>query len=91
MGYMSYRGPADVVFTTGEGEVEMPGLLVLFEQTHTATFALMFADRSERLTCSHVRIILPDGHLEYGPVTYSKYGVLVFNTGDEWGRPREQS
>jgi len=90
MSYLTYRGPADVVFTTDGGEVDLPGLIVLLQQTHTAVFELMFPDRPERMSCSEVRVTLPNGHVEYGPVTYRNWGVLVFNTGDEWGMPREQ-
>ncbi|SQF93857.1 Uncharacterised protein [Paucimonas lemoignei] len=91
MAYLTYRGPADVVLTIDGVEVDLPRLTVLFQQTHTAVFELMFPDRPERVSCSDVRVTLPSGHVEYGPVTYRNWGVLVFNTGDEWGIPREQS
>ena len=88
MGYLTYRGPADVVLTVGGGQVDLPGLMVLLQQTHTGVFELMFPDCPERVSCSDVRVTLPNGHVESGPVTYRKWGVLVFNTGDERGMLR---
>lgn len=90
MGYLTYRGPADVVLTIDGGEVDLPELVVLFQQTHTAVFELIFPECSERIRCSDVKVTLPNGHIEYGRVTYTSWGVLVFSTGDEWGMPREQ-
>jgi hypothetical protein len=91
MAYMSYRGPADVVFTFVDDSIEVLGLHVLFEQTHTASFFLAFnPDRPERGSCTDVKVTLPDGWVEYGPVTYRKFGTLVFSTRDEWGSSREQ-
>ena len=93
MAYMTYRGPADVVFEMGEERSRVCDLGVTLEQTHTATFRLMFIpDRPERLSCTAVTVTLPlpSGIVEHGPVTYTKSGLLVFYTGDEWGMPRGQ-
>lgn len=91
MAHLSYSGFADVVLTIEGGEVELPGVAVHFAQIHTATFRLgILPDRPERTRCSAVRVTLPDGHVEYGPVTYTTFGLLLFNTGDEWGVQREQ-
>jgi len=86
MGYLTYRGPADAVLTVGDGEVLLQGVVVLFQQTHTAIFELMFPECPERANCSHVRLTLPDGHQEFGRVTYSTPGALVFKTEDDWGK-----
>ena len=91
MAYMTYRGPADVLFEMGEERSVVHDLVVTLEQTHTATFRLMFIpDRPECLICTAVTVTLPNGSVEYGPVTYTKSGLLVFYTGDEWGMPRGQ-
>lgn len=91
MAYMTYRGPADVVLYQGDCEWELRGMTVAFEQTHTTAFTLSFLpDRPERLTCTEVRITLPDGWVEYGPVTYLPAFGLVFSTADEWGITRGQ-
>jgi len=91
MAYMTYSGPADVVFELGEERSVVHDLVVSMEQTHTATFRLVFIpDRPERASCTAVRVALPSGIVEYGPVTYTKSGLLVFYTGDEWGVPRGQ-
>lgn len=79
MAYMTYRGPADLVLYQGERACELRDVTVAFEQTHTATFTLSFLpDRTERLTCTEVRITLPDGWVEYGRVTYYPPSALCF-------------
>jgi len=89
MSYMSYSGPADVVLVVGDQRIELPRLAVNLEQTHTATFRLgILPDRQERQRCSWVKVTLPDGYSESGPVTYRAFGLLVFTTHDEWGMPR---
>ncbi|KFE50248.1 hypothetical protein [Pseudomonas syringae] len=91
MAYMTYSGPAEVVFELGEERSVAHDLAVSMEQTHTSTFRLVFIpDRPECLSCTAVSVVLPSGIVEYGPVTYRKSGVLVFYTGDEWGTPRGQ-
>lgn len=91
MAYMTYDGPADVVFSHGEGESRVGGIRVVFEQTHTAVFRVSFLpDRPERIACTSVHVTLANGWVEYGPVTYIPAFGLVFYTGDEWGTPRKQ-
>ena len=91
MAYLSYTGPADVVLVLDELALHVSDMAVLFEQTHTAVFRLCFIpDRPERVRCSAVKVTLPDGYVEHGPVTFTSAGILVFYTGDEWGVPRGQ-
>lgn len=88
---MTYDGPADVLSSHGDSESGFCGIRVAFEQTHTAVFRVSFLpDRPERIGCTAVRVTLPSGWVEYGPVTYVSAFGLVFFTGDEWGTPRKQ-
>lgn len=84
MGYMTYGGPADVLFIQEDQEKLVPALEVRFTQTHTAVFDLSFTpDRPERQGCTALRVTLPDGRDEAGAVTYSTWGTLVFAAGYE--------
>lgn len=90
MSYTIYRGLADVTFIRGDQEIFVPGLTVLFEQTHTAVFRVYFSpDISERQGCTAVQVSLRDGGGAHGPVTYipPSGAGLVFRTEDELGNP----
>lgn len=78
MGYLTYRGPADVVLTIDAGDVDLPGLMVLFQQTHTAVFELLFPDHPERERCSAVKVTLPDGYTECGSSLTPNTGSWCF-------------
>lgn len=90
MSYMIYKGLADVTFMRDNHEIDVPGLTILFEQTHTTVFRVYFSpDRSERQGCTAVRVSLANGECKHGPVTYipPMGSGLVFRTEDELGSP----
>jgi hypothetical protein len=92
MAYLSYKGPVDLVLYQGEEKTEHAGLDVMVENTHTAVYSLYFnPDLPERAATTFVSVTLPDGHTVEGAVSFKKWGTLVFQLDNVYGKPPEDT
>lgn len=88
----SYRGLADVILSSSEGDVHAPGLKISLEHTSPCTRLLGLPDDCPSHAVGHaVTVRLPDGKVMDGSVTWSGRHSLVFSVCDEFGMPRCRS